>query len=376
MHSVRSSMMFAAILLAAMSAYGQHSGVLLGVAGPSTNPDSEAQSFDTIHAPQYQTLWIAPDAHGEIRVLATLLEIIVPRRDGFWRVGVQQVCEFDGGDYPNERLEHVVWAVPVAKAPIAEATSPCAPHKPEDYAPPYFRSEQDKDKISQCGFALVNLLYVSPELISISTYTGQSDDCEVRGGRYNIDFRVRNFDPGRSLGFGELLGEPAHAAYERALPKHGSSDGQEDCGETDHGNDVGWRIARDGGRWRPFIHQDLGYFGCSSDALIRFPLPAAMTGESSPAPNLKQLRAKIPGIADAYISPAGDLLIAASSSDTKIFELHAGVLGKLMLKLPAQSIVMAQWATGKHVQDWTTQLEALSKQKLPEPSIQIKPPAN
>jgi hypothetical protein len=375
MLSVRRLMMLAATLLAAFTSFAQHSGVLLGVAGPSTNPDSDTQSFETIRAPQYQTLWIAADVSEEIKVLATLPEIIVPRKDGFWHVGVKQVCEFDGSDFPNERLEHKIWTAPATKAATVEQTNPCTPHKPEDYAPPYNRTEADKNKISQCGFALVNLLFVSPELISMSTYTGQSDDCEVRGGRYNIDFGVRNFDSDQPLGFGELLGASAHAAYEHALPKTAVGDSGEDCGEADPNNDVGWRIEHKSGRWQPYIHQDLGYFGCGADAQISFPLRAALTGNVSPAPDLKQLRTKIPDIADAYVSPAGDLLVAASSTETKIFELHAGVPGKLLLKLPAQGIVLAQWATGKHVQDWTTQLEALEKQKLPEPTIRLKKPA-
>jgi len=360
------------------TALAQRSGVLLGVAEASSSADTDTQSFGTIHEPQYQTLWIAGDASGELKVLATLPELIVPRRDGFWHVGVKQVCEFndtlDGGG--NENLRHVVWAAPATQAAAVEQIRPCTAHKPEDYAPPYARSEQDKNKISQCGFELVNLLYLSPEIISMSKYTGQSEDCEVRGGRYNVDFKVRNFDSDEALSFGQLLGAKAHDAYVRAPPAMGQGDGGEDCVESDKTHDTGWRIAHADGRWHPYVHQDLGYFGCAVDAPVSIPLPASLTGDMSAVfdwKRLQSLQSKADPIADAYVSPAGDLLIAVSHSETRFFELRGGGPGKLLLRLPASGIVMAQWATGTHVQDWTEKISALAKQHLPEPGMRVKP---
>lgn len=378
MSFLRKILLPAAAFLFVGTALAQRSSVLLGVAGASSNADRDTESFDTIHEPQYQTLWIARDASGELKVLATLPELIVPRQDGFWHVGVKQVCEFndtlDGGG--NENLRHVVWAAPATQAATVEQIRPCTARKPEDYAPPYARSEQDKNKISQCGFELVNLLYVSPQIISMSTYTGQSEDCEARGGRYNVDFKVRNFDSDTALSFGQLLGPKAHDAYVRALPAMGQGDGGEDCVESDKTRDTGWRIAHADGRWHPYVHQDLGYFGCAVDAPVSVVLPASLAGDTPAALSFKLLHSKIEGISDAYVSPNGDLLIAASGSETRFFELRGGIPGKLLMTLPASGIVMAQWATGTHVQDWTEKISALAKQHLPEPRMRIKPASN
>jgi len=372
MYTLRKLFLLLAILPFAGSALAQRSGVLLGIAGAATT-EEEMQDFATIHEPKYETLWIAAGATGELKVLASLPELIVPRGDGFWHVGVKQVCEFEGG---NENLHHLVWAAPVTRAGAVEQSQPCTAHKPEDYAPPYARSEQDKDKISQCGFELVNLLYLSPEVISMSTYTGQSENCEARGGRYNVDFKVRNFDSDEALSFGELLGPQAHDAYLRALPKMGQGDDGEDCVEPDKMHDTGWRIAHKAGRWRPYVHQDLGYFGCAVDAPVNIPLGASLTGDGTAAVDLKLLQSKIDGIADAYVSPNADLLIAASPSGTRFYELYGGVPGQLLLKLPASGIVMAQWATGAHVQDWTAQIGKLAKLHLTEPVVRVKAASN
>jgi hypothetical protein len=62
--------------------------------------------------------------------------------------------------------------------------------------------------------------------------------------------------------------------------------------------------------------------------------------------------------------------------ETRFYQLSKGVPGKLLLKLPMQKIVMAQWASGSHVQDWTTQLTKLAEQKMVEPVVRIKATSN
>jgi hypothetical protein len=352
------------------TAWAQGSGVLLGVAVSTAKEGSDTQDFASIYAPRYQTLWIAPDPTGELKVLASLPELVVPRRDGFWHVGAKQVCEFSD---KNESLRQAVWAAPVSKAGEVEQIEPCTSHKPEDYAGPNFRSEEDKDKISQCGFSLVDIEYLSPELMSISAYSSQSEDCEPRGGHYSQDYYVRRFDSDHAIAFSQLLGPSAHTAYIRALPKQARNDGGDDCGEPSGADDSGWGIVRERGRWRPHLHENLGNFGCSADATVNVPIPSSLTGDTSAVLPWKFLQSKISGIEDAYLSPAADLLIAVTHSEVKFYEVRDGVPGKLLLTLPGSGIVMAQWATGKHVQDWTAQVGSLAQQHLPEPVIRVKP---
>jgi hypothetical protein len=361
---------FVAILLCAAPLWAQQSGVLLGIAGPST-AESDIQDFATVQEPQYQTLWIARDAIGNLKVLATLPELIVPRREGFWHVGVKQVCEFEN---KNESLQQVVWAAPIVKPGEVEQITPCTPHKPEDYAPPYGRAEQDMDKISQCGVQLVNIRYVSPELISISSYSGQSEDCEARGGRYSLDYQVRRLESNEPVGLTQLLGPASRPAFVRALPKQAQNDAGQDCGDPPE-NDSGWRIAHEHGRWRPYLHLDLGYFGCAADARVNFALPASLTGDAPSPVSWTLLHTKLPDAADVYLSPAGDLLIGVSHTETSFYELRDGVPGKLLLKLPASGIVMAQWATGSHVRDWTEKLASVARQPLLAPVVRLKPAA-
>ena len=367
----RASLLIALGVCLALPVRAQQSGVLLGIAGASTSAETETQDFATIHAPSYKTFWIARDRSGKLGVLATFPELVVPRRNGFWHAGVAQVCEFADN---NESLRQVVWAAPVAQpGEVDQRNGPCTEHKPEDYAPLFGRSEADSGKISQCGFELVNILYLSPELISSSTYSGQSEDCEARGGRYMLDFSVRRLNSAEPVRFADLLGAKAKLAYAAALPKQGRDDGGEECGESLENDDSGWRVEHKRGRWRPYLHQDLGYFGCSVDAPVAVALPGALTGDAPAVPDWKALQDKLPGAADVFVSPAGDLLVASSHSEICFYELRSGVPGKVLLKLPAAGVVMVQWATGSHVHDWTEQLGKLAAQHPPKPVVRVKP---
>jgi hypothetical protein len=361
------------ILFSAGIACGQQSGVLIGLL--LQKPQSEeAQSFDEIKEPEYQTIWVAPNTAGKLAVLATIPDVIVPMKDGFWHVGVKEVCEFshemvdqDGG---NESIRQVVWREPIRTPGTVQVSKPCTEHDPSDYAPPYGRSEDEKNKISQCGYELREIEYVSPALLSVRKYEGQSEACEARGGRYTVDFSVIGYESDESLKVSQVLGDEARTAYLKALPKEGQGDGGESCGGEPSDQDTGWRIDRHGGRWAMFAHQDLGYFGCNVDAFVPFRLPSNVTGDNSPVPDWKQLKSA-KDLRDAYLSPLKDLLIVMTGTELRFHEYAEGIPGKLLLTLPAHPIVMLQWSTGKHVQDWTQQLTGIVAHPLPEATVQV-----
>lgn len=357
-------------LLFATVANGQRSGALIGVV--VTRAQAE-QSPDSVAAPTYQTVWMGADASGKFRVLVTIPGLVVPRHDGFWHVGVKQVCEFQSSESGgNESIEQVIWAAAIGKPGEVEQEQPCRQHKPDDYASPNGRTEDDKNKISQCGYTLTDIEFLSAELISQRQYTSQSEDCDARGGHYDETYSVRRFDSKEPLSFGELLGPRAGSAYTRAIPKTARNENGEDCGAPISATDNEWRIGRNDGRWAPFVHQSLGNFGCSVDALVRFHLPAADTGETSVISDWKAFQLKEPGLHDGFLAPTADLAIIVTKEEIKVYEVLGNARGTLLLTLPAREIVMVQWATGSHVADWTAQLDKISKEPQPQPIVRVK----
>ena len=74
---------------------------------------------------------------------------------------------------------------------------------------------------------------------------------------------------------------------------------------------------------------------------------------------------------DAYVPPAKNLPIVMAGTKLRFCEYAEGMPGKARFTLPAHPIVMLQWSTGKHVQDWPQQLGAIAAHALPEPEVRV-----
>lgn len=360
-------------LLSALSAQAQKSGALVGMLeAPAASQD--AQDFSSVHPPKFKTLWIAPDASGKLQVLTTIPELVVPHKDGFWHVGVEQVCEFyqttpdEGG---NESLNQYVWAAPVGKAGVIETDKACPLRKPEDYVSRR-STEADDRKVTQCGFTLTDIEFVSPALISYKNFYTQSENCEERGGRFSVNHYVRDYDSDEKVSFAKLLGPQAGQSYVKAAPASAKDDNGEDCGEPFANRDTDWRVGRNNGRWGAFFSQNVGNFGCAVDVPVRFRLPAALTSESAAITDWKPYQAKEADLQDGFIAPPGDVAIIVTKTEIKFYEVRAGAPGNVLLTIPAAEVAMVQWSTGTHVTDWTAQMEKISKLPSPPVTRQIK----
>ncbi len=364
---------FAALLALPCELKAQNSGALIGM---EIGRAEEAQEFGDIKPPKYQTLWIAADPNGKLAVLATIPELIIPRRDGFWHLGVKQVCEFtadtDGQGGGNEEIRQAVWAASAGQAAKVAQVRECAPDAPaKEPEGSTDAAAENAHPITQCGFTLSDIEFVSPELISVRNYQSQSESCEARGGHYATTFHVRRFDEDTPASFGKLLGPEAGQAYARALPKKGKDQNGEECGEPYSSTDEEWEIGHFHGRTTLLVRQSLGNFGCSADAQIRFRLPSALSGETAVIPDWKTFQLADKEFWDAYVSPSGDLVIVITKTEIRVYELKQSTPGKLLLTLPGHPIAAVQWATGTHVKDWTAQLQKIASKPLLEPQVVV-----
>jgi hypothetical protein len=360
-------------LACAAGATAQKSGALVGVVDiPAGSLD--AQDFESVHPPKFKTLWIAPDGSGKLQILTTIPELIVPRKDGFWHAGVEQVCEFDqtipdeGG---NESLNQVIWAAPVGTAGVIVTGQACPRRKAEDYVPRRI-TEEDNKKVTQCGFTLTDIEFASPAVVSYRNFYTQSEDCEERGGRLSINRYVRGYDSDEKLSFARLLGPQAGQAYVKAAPAEAHDDNGEDCGEPSTNTDTDWRIGRNKGRWSAFFSQNVGNFGCAVDAPVRFRLPASVTGETTAITDWKPYQAKEADLQDGFISPTGDIAVIVTKTEIKFYEVQAGAPERVLLTMPAASVLVVQWSTGTHVSDWTAQMEKIAKLPVLPPTRHVK----
>jgi hypothetical protein len=343
---------------------------------------------------QYETLWIVRNAAG-VRVAAKLQDIIVPRKAGFWRLGVQHTCQFrsPGKDDPQDHgdiiTEHLPYSVPVEEAPDLLLGYPsCDPETLERVFDPAY----DPYAISSVGTAPTECVWnsasldsVLPDLVSISFGEGVRETCDPHN-RETFRVSVQTPDSLSSADHGvsisRVFGDAGSRAWNRAIraaAKEGS------CSEVPPPSDGGWYLEHSGGQWHAGALLQWGAYrmDCVLSDVVNLLVPRSVT-HAAPLPvSWATLEKQLPGLTDAYISPDGSVLVAILSKEdnsthrseiasVQLFDFSAHELGPKLLDLPPNSIVMAEWATGRFVQAWTDSLTALATRGLPVPIFTVR----
>ena len=119
---------------------------------------------------------------------------------------------------------------------------------------------------AQCGFATSSLEFASPEYLSVRSYTGQSENCEPRGGRNRTVLRTTAFTSDSALPV-DTLGPGARAEFLRVLLDTTHRDPELNCPAAHEATMLhelsAWSIARDIGRWVAWAFVQYGPEGCS-----------------------------------------------------------------------------------------------------------------
>jgi hypothetical protein len=349
--------------------------------------------------------------------VAELPDLVVPRSDGFWRVGVHTYCQ--PPDNWTIATEDVLIAVPVSKRPaVKEGLIPCEQAKgiaEEKYRQLVSKKNgSNKDDVDlamakadgpayQCDSVEITIEFLNPFYVSLSngyeTLCGVHPDGRVDYGVWRLDSLDQ---PGVSLS--SIFGEKAADAYvslaKQALVDNANDPFQSDVGRTkppktyrtdqsleelsmgDSGcfpgdvNDREWYISRHEGRW---IEQG-GIFTHRLCGVVEFPLRSKMFTwsviDKSVPLDMKWLRSLLPNARDAFWSPRKDLLVVLTKNDSlSVFKPVGEKIGRPLLTLPLtqQEVpVMAEWALGAGVERWTRELTTLQHRGFPELQLQQK----
>lgn len=141
----------------------------------------------------------------------------------------------------------------------------------------------------------------------------------------------------------------------------------DDSGPFDELSD--WSIDRRAGQWRASAFFQPGLADCQYANEIQSPLPISVTGSDVLALPWARITAAVPQATDAFSSPAGDMVIIVVPGELQFFDLHQRALGRKLLSVPAERVVMIQWALGRHVARWTNTLSQFANKPLREPEI-------
>ena len=314
--------------------------------------------------PSYRTLLIIFH-DGNAQLAADLPDLIVPRKDGFWRVGT-----LHKGPPGKYQAQEFVYAVPVRSVPQAVGEY----HPPN---PDWNCSETDQATIE----------FVNPDLLSVSYFTEPACSLEVEyhHGTYKFDELEKELD------ITSVLGAPAWDAEKKAAARaksdHAFSD-LSNCEGVSRADSSNWGIQRSSrlprSQAKPWVlvsdYSSPHVCGDGQAYEIKFPVPESLTGPTYHASTLVSLlKSKVaednyilPG--EALLTPGGDFLVAFGySPPVRIFAIkQQRIEPKPALSAPTNlesNVVMVQWALGKHVREWESELQSLQKTHLPEPIV-------
>jgi hypothetical protein len=337
-------------------------GVLIGIYNPAY--DSKPSSGGSL-----RTIWVPLDQPAGARLdPVQLSNLLIPRKTGFWQAGLAGTCdekmERDLDDNKPLGIAASVadyfWAAPAGSRgsirvrDSAEIRGSCRTKQP--------RCENDYRTI---------VYWVWPEYVSMDA--SDRTDCGVHPDFY-AGYTVRSLDALDTAKTAvDILGPSAEAslkaAFGKELLEYKASGAQ--C-ILDESRPQIWRIERKDAQWKALGWQETnrvcGYgFDFEPDLDL-----APITGRKYDA-RWETFRSPVAGITDAHFSPAGSWTLAATQG--KLIILH-GQSDKPVITLPMstfEKLIMVEWATGRNVSRWTSEIRRLQNVK-PQPPV-ILPPA-
>jgi hypothetical protein len=378
----------------------QQSAVLVGTAKYFA-PDDPVHPDQVRLGTRYSTVLITLNG-SKANAEVTLPDIIVPHGKEWWRVGVRIGCqvraEETGDDREDEpwKKAHEEWfeqsySAPIEKTPRipsenGEPGVSCQAQLIHDFetatdsripknAPPV----SDWEPFLPCIYGSVSITAVTTNYISTTYHGGNGAACETRGFSWSDGASVSSIEDLSSASYFDLPG--GLEEYKRSVIDSGKaleSEGfgcapsEEDFDQANRGaiDGKGWFLSHEKGKWTAAALLQPGNATCQYGGNLLLPLPEKMVGRDVLRPGWASLQSQIPGLQDAFTSPAGDLLVAVTKSQIEIYRLAGHRVGRKLLASPADRVVMVQWATGKYVRKWVEELQVWQQKGLPVPVLE------
>lgn len=236
----------------------------------------------------------------------------------------------------------------LAQAANAEDSSAAERYEPDSY---------------DCFSRELRVTHAGPHYVSVFYQEGAGENCQA--GRETWSSQRSTTRDGRPVDVMPLL----PSAQARRI----SATWEKEKGECalEDSPDESWGIVRALGRWQ-LAFSTSGATACAGRSgneeegfSLRETVPSTIARRDPVARWLPATKSLFTNVDDIFVSPASDLVIVRSGERLSAFGTADGLLGSVRLQLQLRSgetVVMAEWATGRHVDDWTRQLKALHEQ--------------
>ena len=346
-------------IVLSMTSYASasESGLLLGLRS-GANYDisatllSDKKVFEGAQEPSsYRTFWIRAE-NGQVKLAAERTNLLVPRDDGFWRIDVKHSVY-------NDFAEDFVWINPAADP---------------DALPNPFLAEQEGIKAFEVSLLVKeqgieaslgeyckgrtsrDILFMGNNYLSVGYI--RSEICGFMGGSTQSALQMLSLAELESVEIVALLGYKGSKALKRAAKNYQKRhSGSEEWGNVSGG------IVRDLGKWVIKGHFPVGE-GRYTHFSVRGAAPSRLIGHNQLYPDWKLIKKQVPDAVDALSAPSKDLLVVLTESGSLLaFTLKGGKISQqpalhILFKQPV-TVVMARWAEGLTVSNWTQEIQNL-----------------
>jgi hypothetical protein len=322
-----------------------------------------------MHDPSYRTFLII-FRDGKAQLAADIPDLIVPRKDGFWRVGsLHKGPPRDGG------FQEFIYTAPARSVP--HAIGEFHPENPDGNCP--------QTRQATIGF-------INPDITSVSYM--EAPGCSLESENHHATYMLDAL--GKALDITSLLGPAALVAQKEADAKSKSRRDLKDCSGISALDPANWGIESanrpsksNAASWILVSDFNAPHVCNGGDTYeVKFPLPASIAGTSYHADALASIVASsatkdLSISSHARLTPDGNFLIAFGDFEydvpLRVFNVKQQIVDlKPVLSVSTHTnlswgfnLVMIQWALGSHVAAWESELKALAAASLPEPIVTV-----
>jgi hypothetical protein len=296
-----------------------YSGVLIGLRS-SKKPDSKSPYGEN----NYRTLWIS-NMNEQIRPVYSTQDLFVPRKSGFWKVGVTR-------ENQNETIRDVLFANPADKAELNTSN---------------WQGINNENMLRTILYAGND--YISTELTPVRK-DNKPNSLEV--------LPIDNIEGASPIKISDIAGENGKAALNEGaswLIKEGLPGSNGNFSITP--DEESFYISRRNGHW--IMKGRINTPNQTTpweDFNIKIIPPSKLVSYDELCLSWNFIKARVPDAVDAYTSPNRDMAVIVTGSTLFIYAIQNGTLSqnpdnKIRLK-DKENIVMAEWCSGKYVDKW------------------------
>lgn len=317
-----------------------NSGLLLGMRIPEQmNQKGTDVKLDRYI---YKTYWISA-VNSRIGSVLSAGNIFLPRKDGFWKLEVQQILG-------NEGLEDKLSATMVLNENVRNL-----PAQKEVSNKPLRMETKLRRTILYVGND-----YICTENIEENRQAGAS---EAEQKRFFRTVPIDNIDTMEGIKFSDLTGENGSMAMDGAIADILDSTSNNSIRNVlEEGQEENFALFRKAGHW--FFKGRLNLAPGEPMAYVDFNInlipPADMVAYDILHVPWTRIKDRVPQAVDAYTSPNSELAVIITRNAALVYTIGKG--GELSLEpvrklaIPEGSmVVMAEWATGDYVKNWEKQ---------------------